>query len=418
MGLFDRLFHRGPKNWKFAPMINGYAPIFSQFGTDIYASDVVQQALKCIVDEIKKLNPTHIRIIGDDPVPIQKSNIQKVLDNPNPLMTTLEFLEKVTWLLLLNYNVFIVPTYRKWVDPDTKEEKRYYENLWPLKPTQVNFIEDAAGRMYVQFYFESGYNTVIPYDEVIHIKYNYSINEYMGGDQTGQPDHSPLLKTLQLNHDLLQGVAKAMNASYAINGIVKYNTMMDDGKMEIALKELEGKLQRSESGFLPIDLKSEFIPMQHTSELVDSDVLKFIDEKILRNWGVPLSILRGDFNKSQYAAFYQKTLEPLIIAISQAFTKKLFTDREKSYGNQIKLYPKDLVFMTVDQTIEMVTLLANTGAIYENEKRVAFGLRPLPELEGKRYTSLNWIDANNAAAYQVGLANSDYIPKRKDKEDS
>ena len=418
MGLFDRLFHRGPKNWKFAPMINGYAPIFSQFGTDIYASDVVQQALKCIVDEIKKLNPTHIRIIGDDPVPIQKSNIQKVLDNPNPLMTTLEFLEKVTWLLLLNYNVFIVPTYRKWVDPDTKEEKRYYENLWPLKPTQVNFIEDAAGRMYVQFYFESGYNTVIPYDEVIHIKYNYSINEYMGGDQTGQPDHSPLLKTLQLNHDLLQGVAKAMNASYAINGIVKYNTMMDDGKMEIALKELEGKLQRSESGFLPIDLKSEFIPMQHTSELVDSDVLKFIDEKILRNWGVPLSILRGDFNKSQYAAFYQKTLEPLIIAISQAFTKKLFTDREKSYGNQIKLYPKDLVFMTVDQTIEMVTLLANTGAMYENEKRVAFGLRPLPELEGKRYTSLNWIDANNAAAYQVGLANSDYIPKRKDKEDS
>ena len=370
------------------------------------------------MDEIKKLNPTHIRIIGDDPVPIQKSNIQKVLDNPNPLMTTLEFLEKVTWLLLLNYNVFIVPTYRKWVDPDTKEEKRYYENLWPLKPTQVNFIEDAAGRMYVQFYFESGYNTVIPYDEVIHIKYNYSVNEYMGGDQTGQPDHSPLLKTLQLNHDLLQGVAKAMNASYAINGIVKYNTMMDDGKMEIALKELEGKLQRSESGFLPIDLKSEFIPMQHTSELVDSDVLKFIDEKILRNWGVPLSILRGDFNKSQYAAFYQKTLEPLIIAISQAFTKKLFTDREKSYGNQIKLYPKDLVFMTVDQTIEMVTLLANTGAIYENEKRVAFGLRPLPELEGKRYTSLNWIDANNAAAYQVGLANSDYIPKRKDKEDS
>lgn len=418
MGLFDRLFHRGPKNWKFAPMINGYAPIFSQFGTDIYASDVVQQALKCIVDEIKKLNPTHIRIIGDDPVPIQKSNIQKVLDNPNPLMTTLEFLEKVTWLLLLNYNVFIVPTYRKWMDPDTKEEKRYYENLWPLKPTQVNFIEDAAGRMYVQFYFESGYNTVIPYDEVIHIKYNYSVNEYMGGDQTGQPDHSPLLKTLQLNHDLLQGVAKAMNASYAINGIVKYNTMMDDGKMEIALKELEGKLQRSESGFLPIDLKSEFIPMQHTSELVDSDVLKFIDEKILRNWGVPLSILRGDFNKSQYAAFYQKTLEPLIIAISQAFTKKLFTDREKSYGNQIKLYPKDLVFMTVDQTIEMVTLLANTGAMYENEKRVAFGLRPLPELEGKRYTSLNWIDANNAAAYQVGLANSDYIPKRKDKEDS
>ncbi|MBR2701450.1 MAG: phage portal protein, partial [Erysipelotrichaceae bacterium] len=99
MGLLDKLFHRIPKNWKYAPMMNGYAPIYSQFGTDIYASDVVQQALKCIVDEIKKLNPTHIRMMDNDPVPI-RSTIQTVLDDPNPLMTSSEFLEKMTWLLL------------------------------------------------------------------------------------------------------------------------------------------------------------------------------------------------------------------------------------------------------------------------------------------------------------------------------
>lgn len=417
MGLLDKLFHRGPKNWSFAPMINGYAPIFTQFGTDIYASDVVQQALKCIVEEIKKLNPTHIRMMNDDPVPIQRSYVQSVLNNPNPLMTTCEFLEKITWLLLLNYNVFIIPIYRTWRDQRTGEEKRYYERLWPIKPTQVNFIEDASGRLFVQFYFESGYDTTIPYDDVIHIKYNYSVNDYMGGDLTGQPDHKPLLQTLDLNHKLLQGIAKAMNASYAINGIVKYNTLLDDGKMEQALQELEGKLNRSESGFLPIDLKSDFIPMEHKSELVDPETLKFIDEKILRNWGVPLSILKGDYDKTQYNAFYQKSLEPLIIAISQGFTKKLFTEREKSFGNMVKLYPKDLIFMTVEQTIEMVTLLSNTGALYENEKRTAFGLRPLPELEGKRFMSLNWIDANNAAAYQVGLQNSQVDVVDEVKED-
>ena len=413
MGLFDRLFHRQPKNWRFAPMLNGYAPLYTQFGTDIYASDVVQQALKCIVDEIKKLNPTHIRIIDDDPVPVSRSYIQNVLDNPNPLMTASEFLEKMTWLLLLNYNVFIIPTYRTWRDANTGEEKRYYEALWPIKPVQVNFIEDASGRLYVQFMFESGYSTTIPYDSVIHIKYNYSVNEYMGGDLNGQPDHKPLLETLRVNHSLLQGVARAMNASYAVNGIVKYNTMMDDGKMEQALQDLETKLKNSESGFLPIDLKAEFIPMERKSEIVDPDTLKFIDEKILRTWGVPLPILTGDYTKSQYNAFYQKTLEPLIIAISQGFTKKLFTEREKAFGNKVQLYPKDLIFMTVEQTIEMVTLLSNTGALYENEKRTAFGLRPLPELEGKRFMSLNWIDANNAAAYQVGNAQVDIVDEVK-----
>lgn len=400
MGFFDRLRRKPPKTQKWAQTLNGYAPVFSQFGTNIYASNVVQQAIKCIVDEMKKLNPVHIRYNGNDPVPVN-SDIQTVLNNPNPLMTTSEFLEKVMWLLLLNYNAFILPTYYMWED-ERGIQKRKYSGLYPLKPTQVDFIEDASGRMYVKMRFENNFETTVPYDDLIHIKYNYSINEYMGGDASGQPDHTALLKTLELNDTLLRGIAKAMNSSYAVNGVVKYNTMLDDGKMEAALKELERKLNNSESGFLPLDLKAEYTPLQHEIKLVDEETLKFIDEKILRNWGVPLSILTGDYTKSQYEAFYQKTLEPLIISISQAFTKKLFTDRERSFGNRIELYPKDLIFMTVEQTLEMVNLLSNTGCIYENEKRVAFGLRPLPELEGKRYMSLNWVDMDIANQYQVG----------------
>lgn len=413
MEWFDRLFRRPPKNNKYAPTFDGFMPIYSQFGTNIYASDVVQQALKCIVDEMKKLNPTHVRYInGSDPTPV-KSTVQDVLSNPNPLMTTSEFLEKLVWLLMLNYNAFVIPTYYTWIDEKTGAERRYYESLYPINPTQVDFIEDASGRLFVTFWFMNGEKTTVPYDDVIHIKYNYSVNQYMGGNEMGQPDHQALLQTLELNNDLLQGVAKAMKASYAINGVVKYNTLLDDGKTEAALKELESKLKRSESGFLPLDLKAEFTPLEHKSAIVDEKTLKFVDEKILRNFGVPLSILTGDFTKEQYEAFYQKTLEPLILAISQAFTKKLFTTRERAFGNKIELYPKDLIFMTVSQALEMISILSPTGGLFENEKRVAVGLKPLPELEGKRYMSLNWIDANNADQYQVGKVNVDVIDENK-----
>lgn len=412
MEWFDRLFRRGPKNKKFAPTFDGFVPIYSQFGTNIYASDVVQQALKCIVDEMKKLNPTHIRYRGNDPVPV-KSTVQDVLDAPNDLMTTSEFLEKTVWLLLLNYNAFIIPTYYTWVDDKTGVERRYYESLYPINPTQVDFIEDASGRLFVTFWFWNGYQTTIPYDDVIHIRYNYSVNQYMGGNQMGQPDHEALLGTLQLNHDLLQGIAKAMKASYAVNGVVKYNTLLDDGKTEQALKEMERKLRNSESGFLPIDLKADFTPLEHKTALVDKPTLEFIDSKILRNWGVPLAILTGDYSKEQLEAFHQKVLEPLSLSISQAFTKKLFTRRERAFGNRVELYPKDLIFMTVSQTLEMINILSPTGGLFENEKRTALGLRPLPELEGKRYMSLNWIDANNADQYQVGNINVDVVDESK-----
>lgn len=405
MGWLTNLFKKNtPTKTKYADVMSGYAPIFSQFGNNIYASDVVQQAINCIVQEMKKLKPTHIKE-NDSNVSSVNGDIQTILNKPNPLMTTSDFLEKITWLLFLNYNAFIVPTYYEWYDEKGNYHKKY-DGLYPIQPSQVDFIEDASGRLYVNFRFNNGQEYTVKYSDVIHLKYRYSINEYMGGNEMGQPDNEALLKTLDINHQLLEGVSSAMKSSFAINGVVKYNTMLDNGKTEQALKELESKLKKSESGFLPLDLKTEFIPIKKELQLVDSDTLKFIDEKILRQFGVPLCILTGDYTKEQYEAFYQKTLEPLIISYSQAFTRVLFTDREQSYGNKIEFYPKDLIFMSVNQTIEMVTLLSNTGALYENEKRRAFGLMPLKELEGKRYMSLNWVDMDIANQYQAGELNN------------
>lgn len=400
MGWIDKLKRKKPQNTQYAQMLNGFTPIFSQFGNNIYASDVVQQAMRCIVQEMKKLNPTHVRENGADKVSVN-SDIQAVLNKPNEIMTTSDFIEKIVWQLFFNYNCFILPTFYVWKD-ERGVEKRHYTGLYPLAPIQVDFIQDTSDELYVQLRFANSYETTIKYSDIIHIRYDFSVNEFLGGDESGQPDYRALLKTLQLNEDMLTGVSKAMQSSFAINGVVKFNTIIDGGKTEAALKELEMKLQKSESGFLPLDLKSEFTPIQKEIQLVDEGTLKFIDEKILRHFGVPLCILTGDYTKSQYEAFYQKTLEPLIISIGQAFTRALFTDRERSFGNRIVLYPKDLIFMSVDQTIEMVRLLGDSGSLYENEKRVAFGLRPLPELEGVRMQSLNYVDVNLASTYQAG----------------
>ena len=415
MSWLSNLFRKGPKDAKFAPGMNGFAPIFTQFGTNVYASDVVQQCIKCIVDELKKLNPLHIRQKGNDPKPVN-GNIQDILECPNAVMTTSELIEKTMWLLLLNYNAFIIPTFISWVD-DEGEERRRYTGLYPINPIQVDFLEDPSGKLFVKFWFRDGTSTVYPYADVIHLKYNYSINEYMGGNEFGQPDHRGLMQTVELNKKLLDGVAKAMNASYNVNAVVKYATLLDEAKMTANIRKLEQRMENGESGILPLDLKADFIPIQKSIELVDKDTLEFVDSKILRNWGVPLSILTGDYTVEQYNSFFQKCLEPIIVSFSQALTKKLFTRREISFGNKIKLYPKELIFMSMDQTIEMIKQLSPTGALFENEKRSALGMMPLPELEGKRYMSLNWIDAANAAQYQVGKpdeVNLDIVDKTEE----
>ncbi len=401
MGLFNFInkFKKQKENWAFTNMLNGYTPIFSQFGQNIYASDVVQQAISCIVMEMKKLSPQHVRKNGADVIPTN-SDMQKLLNDPNNLMTTSDFIEKIFWQLFLNYNSFIIPTYTTSVNNDGYIIKKY-DGLWPVQPTQVDFIQDTSEKLFIRLRFANNYETTLLYDDVIHIKYRFSVNEYMGGNSFGQPDNDALLKTLELNETLLQGIAKALKSSFAINGVIKYNTVLDDGSMDQNIADLQKRLENNESGFLPLDMKGEFIPFQNKIQLVDEATLKFIDEKILRHFGVPLPILTGDYTKEQYEAFYQKTLEPLILSISQAFTKVLFTDREKSFGNEIMFYAKALIFMNTTQKLEMIRLLGDSGALFENEKRIMFGLHPLPELAGQRMQSLNYVNSNVADKYQL-----------------
>ena len=399
LGWLDKLKRKPKKKTVYADMLNGYTPIFSQFGHDIYASDVVQQAINCIVMECKKLIPMHVKTMGCDVVPVS-GNIQSVLNMPNEAMTTTDFIEKIIWQLYFNYNAFVIPTYYTLENANGSIQK-VYTGLYPISPTNVDFLQDESGKLYVKFTFANNFETTLNYSDVIHIRKNYSVNEFMGGNECGQPDHEALLKTLDLNNKLLTNLSKAMVSSCAVNGVVKFNTMMDDGKTEKAMHDLEEKLKNSESGFLPLDIRSEFQPIEREIQMVDAETLQFIDDKILRHFGVPYCILTGDYTLEQYNAFFQKTIEPICRMLSQAFTRALFTQRERAFGNEIKFYTKDLIFMSTDQTLEMVNLLGASGSLYENEKRVAFGLRPLPELEGVRMMSLNYVNVEYAREYQL-----------------
>lgn len=406
-GIFD-IFKKKNKTKNWAKMLSGQTPIFSQFGTDIYASDVVQQAVNCIVTEIAKSVPLHVISSNGINSTVKQSSIQRVLNHPNDTMTTSDFLEKITWNLFLNYNSFILPAWN---------EERLTKFL-PIQPTSVEFLEDASKKLYVKFTFAGGENYTVRYSDVIHLRKNYSVNEFMGGDNRGQPTNTALLKTLEINDQLLQGVAKAINASFAVNAVVKYGTIIDEEKTIAAVKELEKKLERNQSGILPMDLKAEFIPISRDTKIVDADTLKFIDEKILRNFGVPLCILTGDYTKTQYEAFYQKTLEPILIKYSQAFTKALFSNRESfGYGNEIIFQSKQLQFMTMGEKLEMIRLLGDSGSIFENEKRTVLGMQPIPELDGVRKQSLNYVDTSIAAEYQLGYAKNKNKGGEEDEKD-
>ena len=357
---------------KYAPTMTGATPFYSSFGDNVYASDIVVQSIRCKANEFKKLQPRHIRNTEGNQTVIRDSSVARVLQRPNAWMTQADFLEKITILRELNKNTYIYPEYYI-----TKGGERYYTALYPLKPSTVEYLSNDRGNLYIKFGFASGYETILPADSVIHWRKDYGVNDYFGGSVLGGDDNAGLLTMLKRYDQLTQSIAKALECSCQINGVMRYNSYLDDEKTEAARQEFEKNLKANKSGILFADLKTEYTHIPRDIKLVDSETLKFFYDTILRANGTPLCILNGDYTKAQKEAYYEHALEADIKSLGQAMSKVMFTDREFSFGNEIVFYPNSIEFMSMENKIAALQTGLPAGIFTRNEARELLGYAPI-----------------------------------------
>jgi HK97 family phage portal protein len=389
-------------DYQYAQMVNGDIPIFSQFGEDVYASDVVQTCIGIVASELSKLQPKHIRTDNDEMQNVVKGSLNRLFKfSPNELMTTRDFIEKIIWQLFLNKNAFIYPMYD--ILDKNGIKRREYTSLYPLNPRQVEFLQDTTGKLFIKFIFKNGRDYTLPYSDVIHLRKDFSLNEIMGGDANGQPDNAGILKALQINDTALQGLDKAIKTSLTIRGIVNIKTMMDDPKQEAERKRFEKAVENSQSGIVALDMKGDYIPLKADPKLLDKDTLKFLQDKILPYYGMSLPIFMGDFTDEQYQAWYERSLESIVISLGQAFSKTLFTKRELEMGNEVVFYQKNMMYLSTKSKLELLKTAGEQGLLTDNQKLSILGYPPIPD-GNRRSMSLNYIDVDHITEYQMKKA--------------
>lgn len=358
---------------QYAPTYNATLPFYTSFGDSIYANDIVVQSIRCKANEFRKLEPRHVRDDGTTRKTIYDSSIARILRRPNQFMTTADLLGKICILLELNKNAYIYP-----ISYISKGEEKIYTGIYPLKPRTVYYLVDKAGKYYVEMMFDSGVTVTVPRSEIIHVRKDYGVNDYFGGGAFGGGyDVEGLLKACQEYDKLCQSIAKAVNISCQVNGILRVNSYLDDEKKIKERQAFEQKLTNNESGLLVTDLKDEFTSLPHDVKLVDAETLKFFYENITRANGVSLAILNGDYTKAQKEAFYEHALESDIKSLAQAMTQTFFTEREESFGNKIVLYPNDINFMSMSEKIAALTAGLPAGIFTRNEARELLGFPPI-----------------------------------------
>ena len=401
MGIFNFWKKKESKQGlTYAPTMSGTSPFFSAFGDNVYASDIVVESIRCKANEFKKLAPRHIRIVNGKQTVITDSSVARVLKRPNPYMTQADFLEKITILLELNKNVFIYPEYYI-----TKGGERYFTALYPLKPSDVWYMSNDRNEMFIKMRFFSGYEVTLPLDSVIHWRKDFGVNDYFGGGMFGGNDNAGLMTMLERYDQLTQSIAKALECSCQINGVMRVNSYLDDDKSQKAREDFEANLKANKSGVLFTDMKAEYTHLPRDVKLVDAETLKFFYDTILRANGTPLCILNGDYTKAQKEAYYEHALEGDIKSLGQAMSRVLFSDRESSFGNDIVFFPNDIAFMSMENKIAALQTGLPAGIFTKNEARELLGYPPIEggDVMPRGY---NEVDSTSATDTQTDEVNT------------
>ena len=100
--------------------------------------------------------------------------------------------------------------------------------------------------------------------------------------------------------------------------------------------------------------------------------------------GTPRAILSGDYTKAQKESWYERAIEPLLTSLAQAMEKCFFTEREDSFGNKIMIYPKSIVFMSMENKISALQTMLPAGCLTRDEARELLGYAPLPDGVGSQ----------------------------------
>lgn len=395
MGIFSRKKKTQESITGFKLVHNIEMPLIP-FGDNIMKSDVVMICVDRVASQCAKLKGRYIKV-DDKGIQTEKTgDISFILKHqPNEYMTPYQFIYKVVSLLLLNNNAFVYPIY----DRLTLKLK----GLYPLNPITVEPIEYRDGSHTYKFYFQDGTVYEIPLENVIHLKRFFTKNDFFGGDNASG-EHDALLKTVSINDALVQGVEAAMKSSFKIKGLLKINGMLKESDKEKQLEEFTRAVRKSsesDNSIIPMDSKADYTPLVSDPKLVDEPTLKFIQSKILDYFGVSEAVFNNDYDENEFNSFYESTIEPLAIQLSEAFSLGLLTNNQLERGEEIIFFSERLQYASWNTKVQAIEKLMGLGIMSLNESRNLLGLEPIKGGD-KRLQSLNYVDASKANQYQVG----------------
>ena len=364
MSILSRLFAKQEKPQAYVTIEN----TFSSFSGTGYNNAAFRAAVDAIGRHTAKLQAHS----GD-------RGLETLLNEaPNAYMSGYDLLYKTAAAYFTHNNAFML----------LQREGGRVSAVYPIAPQSVEFRPGADGALYLECLFPDGRQVTFAYSDIIHLRRHFLTNDLLGDS------NAPLYPLLDTAETLNQGISASVKNGTSIRGVLKFTSLVNPAQVKQEKEQFVSDYfnPANTGGIAATDQRFDFVPTNVTPYTVPKEQIEAVNRQIYDYLGVGASIISGTYTEDEFSAFYESTVEPFALQLSQEFKLKS--------GAEITFTAERLEFSSADTKIKLLHEAAPLGLITVNEARQLLALPPVDDGD-RRLQSLNYVSADKADAYQL-----------------
>ncbi len=309
------------------------------------------------------------------------------------------FIKDIVLSMFDEGNIAIVPTAAS-ADPRYTDSYDVYEMRvakiiqWFPKDVQVNIYNEEIGQFV---------NLTLPKKSVYIIENPF----YQIMNQPNSVSKRLIRKLSLLDMADERTNSGKMDLIIQLPYVIKSETRK--AQAEARRQDIEKQLNDSHYGVAYTDGTERVIQLNRPVENNLQSQIEYLTAQLMSQLGITQSILDGTADEKTMLNYYNHTIDPIVSAIAEEFTRKYLTKTARTRGHSIVYYRDPFKLVPVEQIAEIADKFTRNEILTSNEVRSIVGFTPSdqPNANVLRNKNLNQtpeqIEAENA---QFGMGDT------------
>lgn len=153
--------------------------------------------------------------------------------------------------------------------------------------------------------------------------------------------------------------------------------------------ELENQLKNSTYGIGYADGTEKITQLNRSVENNLLEQVKYLKEELYNELGLTPNVMNGTADDAEMLNYTNRTIEPIMDAITEAMVPKFLTKTARTQGQSIRYFDTPFKLIPISQLADLVDSLSRNQIVAPNEVRPALGLRPRPEPQANALVNSN-----------------------------